>query len=520
MFCMQCGAKLRDDAKFCAACGAPVTPRGDASAEALVEDPVSSETDDVAEEPASASDSVPPTVVMPQAVISEPDLVSELLEQSDVPVESEPQVQQQPKPVSDAVQVTMAAPTATPLPSPEPANESVLIEEQNPDDGDRGPHKRKKRMGTGAKVAIGITVVAVLAVGGGAGYYFGIYKPEQERLAQEAYDAAHSMHAVTIAVKAEGWDTTAGATRLPVHVVGADLDGNDVDAVQYVDSTGAGISLMQGSYELTVPASPIAADGTVYTVPDATVEVSIDSDAKKDQPYDISTDHGFELAPTDPAQVTDDQIKSAYDYASKDEEQDSSALDSLKDAATAKRDEAVAAAARHVVVKGGAYQYEFDLPAVWDGRVTVNQDGQGTVHVYSTKFPDYEVFSLFLYDSSQRSVAGTTNPYEQNIVTSIQSPVSSALTAVNYGNVQASINVLKESVGSSVSAITTDEGQYRILPDDACAELIDLQTGGQRTLADFQAAANKSGVGKALLTAPLDYLSQAIVPTIKIMSGQ
>lgn len=58
-----------------------------------------------------------------------------------------------------------------------------------------------------------------------------------------------------------GWDTSSGASKLPVHVTGTDLDGNDVDEVAYVDSAGDGISLVQGDYTLSVAASPLGSGG-------------------------------------------------------------------------------------------------------------------------------------------------------------------------------------------------------------------------------------------------------------------
>lgn len=78
---------------------------------------------------------------------------------------------------------------------------------------------------------------------------------------QEAWDTAHSSHALKVCVMSTGWDTSSGASKLPVHVTGTDLDGNDVDEVAYVDSAGDGISLVQGDYTLSVAASPLGSEG-------------------------------------------------------------------------------------------------------------------------------------------------------------------------------------------------------------------------------------------------------------------
>lgn len=121
---------------------------------------------------------------------------------------------------------------------------------------------------------IAAVVVALLAVGGGAGYYFGIYAPEQAREAAEQ-EALAAKHAVRFTVSAEGWDTSAGASRLPLHITGKEARGKKVDVVRYVDSTGAGVELRCGSYKAEVAASPIAADGTIYAVPGKKIDVKV-----------------------------------------------------------------------------------------------------------------------------------------------------------------------------------------------------------------------------------------------------
>ena len=114
----------------------------------------------------------------------------------------------------------------------------------------------------------------MLAAGGGAGYYFGIYAPEQARKAAEQ-EALAAKHAVRFSVSAQGWDTSAGASRLPVHITGKEERGKKVDAVRYVDSDGRGVELRRGSYEVEVAASPIAADGTIYAVPADKLDIKL-----------------------------------------------------------------------------------------------------------------------------------------------------------------------------------------------------------------------------------------------------
>lgn len=190
---------------------------------------------------------------------------------------------------------------------------------------------------------IAAVVVVLLAVGGGAGYYFGIYAPEQAREAAEQ-EALAAKHAVRFTVSAEGWDTSAGASRLPLHITGKEARGKKVDVVRYVDSTGAGVELRRGSYKAEVAASPIAADGTIYAVPGEKVDVKVSKKAEGKKSIDAGN---VSLAPVETTEVTDDEIVAAKKYAEEDADAKKAGFsfdaDALAQAATKRRDDAVAA---------------------------------------------------------------------------------------------------------------------------------------------------------------------------------
>lgn len=190
---------------------------------------------------------------------------------------------------------------------------------------------------------IAAVVVALLAVGGGAGYYFGIYAPEQAREAAEQ-EALAAKHAVRFTVSAEGWDTSAGASRLPLHITGKEARGKKVDVVRYVDSTGAGVELRRGSYKAEVAASPIAADGTIYAVPGEKVDVKVSKKTEGKKSIDAGN---VSLAPVEATEVTDDEITAAKKYAEEDAGAKKAGFsfdaDALVQAATKRRDDAVAA---------------------------------------------------------------------------------------------------------------------------------------------------------------------------------
>lgn len=190
---------------------------------------------------------------------------------------------------------------------------------------------------------IATIVVALLAVGGGAGYYFGIYAPEQAREAAEQ-EALAAKHAVRFTVSAEGWDTSAGASRLPLHITGKEARGKKVDVVRYVDSTGVGVELRRGSYKAEVAASPIAADGTIYAVPGEKIDVKVSKKAEGKKNIDAGN---VSLVPIEATEVTDDEVAAAKKYAEEDTRAKKAGFsfdaDALAQAATKRRDDAVAA---------------------------------------------------------------------------------------------------------------------------------------------------------------------------------
>lgn len=198
--------------------------------------------------------------------------------------------------------------------------------------------KRSKR-----PLAIAAVVIALLAAGGGAGYYFGVYAPEQARQAAEQ-EALAAKHAVRFSVSAQGWDTSAGASRLPVHITGKEDRGKKVDAVRYVDSDGEGVELRRGSYKVEVAASPIAADGTIYAVPADKLNIKLGEKAAEKKTIDAGN---VALEPIEAPEVTDDQIAAAKKYAEEDEGAKKAGFnidaEALATAATKRRDDAVAA---------------------------------------------------------------------------------------------------------------------------------------------------------------------------------
>ena len=118
-----------------------------------------------------------------------------------------------------------------------------------------------------------------------------------------------------VSVKAEGWDTDNGASRVPVRVKGKTVDGKKIDKVEYVASDGSGIKLVQGKYTLKAAGSPIAADGTIYQVPCTTAELTLDDAFAKGEKINLAElaeqDSVLDFTPIDAADVTNDEINDA-----------------------------------------------------------------------------------------------------------------------------------------------------------------------------------------------------------------
>lgn len=206
--------------------------------------------------------------------------------------------------------------------------------------GSSAPGKKSKK-----GVVIAIVCAAVIVVGGGGGLAYHLYQQHVQE--QEQYESAHSKHALVVSVKAEGWDTDDGASRVPVRVKGKTVDGKKVDKVEYVASDGSGIKLIQGKYTLKAAGSPIAADGTIYQVPCTKAELTIDDVFAKGEKIDLGElaeqDSVLDFTPIDAAEVTDDEINDAVTLAMAYKGKNAPNVDALQHAATNRRDTAVAA---------------------------------------------------------------------------------------------------------------------------------------------------------------------------------
>lgn len=378
-----------------------------------------------------------------------------------------------------ALDGTQAIPVANPAVAPAPV-------------GSPAPGKKPKK-----GVVIAIVFTAILVVGGGGGLAYHLY--QQHIQEQEQYESAHSKHALVVSVKAEGWDTDNGASRVPVRVKGKTVDGKKVDKVEYVASDGSGIKLIQGKYTLKAAGSPIAADGTIYQVPCTKAKLTLDDAFAKGEKIDLAEladqDSVLDFTPIEAVDVTDDEINDAVTLAMAYKGKDAPDVDALQHAATNRRDTAVAAkkaaeeeaarkaeeqrkaAARHIE----AQTFSVDLPEYWDGRVTVEVDGD-TITVRSKLYPSRVVIALIGSANPDRNMGDVAGGAIKIVPLSDNFFVRLGRTSWSY--VAADEAHSKKYFGSSHYSDSVSE--------EEATELTDLQSLGtvsySKILSDFLAS--------------------------------
>lgn len=348
--------------------------------------------------------------------------------------------------------------------------------------------------------ALVIVLIVVIAGAGAAGYRW--WQNTHQGGVHVSGEAARTMVSVKLSVNAPGLDTSKG-TKIPIAVSGKDANGNLVDEVLYVNQSGKGIELLPGSYSFTAAASPIAADGTIYSLPKGKIGADVEKDGQ-----DLSSAGTLEFDVPSADAVTDSQIDMAYKYAAKGGCSSADVAAILKNAATQRRDIAVSAVkaksekvrqeadARHKATTS----YSFDIPVEWYGHVSTWQNGN-TVCVYLTGHEDLPVATITLQKDGYSQ--GDTNNYVVGSK-SLGNGYSITVTSPIYPWI-----ISQTANGKTKSAVDT----YDM---DTAVELIALQTGNYYTYDQIKGELSRGKDAQSACTKLVqDYISQVLLPSIK-----
>lgn len=176
-----------------------------------------------------------------------------------------------------------------------------------------------------------LALLVTCALVAAAAWFIYQYRQHQEALAA---------HPVWVQVDAPGYDLA--DSKIPFHVEGVDMDNKGVDVVAFAGPDGTGIELSPGSYVITVASSPLLDDAQFYEVPDTQLMVEVPTDLSEDEVVETNYPK-FEFMFANPADITDEQITLAYDYAI-ESGFDQGKATAYRDALMQKRDEAAAVA--------------------------------------------------------------------------------------------------------------------------------------------------------------------------------
>lgn len=370
------------------------------------------------------------------------------------------------------------------------------------------PRKIHHHLSRGKKAAILVAIVAGLGLIGYAGYQWK-QTSRQQQAAEQKQQVASTMVDVPISVKIAGLSTALDAkydavgSKIPVQVSGQDASGSIVDQVGYVDEKGRGLRLMPGDYSLSVPASPIAADGTVYAVPEKPIKVEVRTDVK-----DYASAGTLEFSVPSAASVSDSQIAQAYEFASKGGAPSEEVAGILKQAATARRDAAVSAAGgQSTVLRREADKlhkatdsYSFDLPRSWYGLVTTAQNGD---NVYVRLASNSKVIVCQLSVQKDGFATGDAN---DGVLGSVS--VGNGYNVVVSGPTYPWV-IQQTALGKTKDAVDS-------YPEDEAVELVRLQTGDTYTMEQIKRGVTGDKMSQQdAMKLVQDYLAKELLSSVK-----
>ena len=227
----------------------------------------------------------------------------------------------------------------------------------------------------------------------------------------------------------------------------------------------------------------------------------------RDQP-DLTSAGTLTFGEIPAADVTDEQISAAKQYAASDGADTTEATLELAALAESKRDAAVAqqradqeaqAAAERAQYLVSCDLYEFELPEYWRGKVTVRQDGT-TAIVYPTGSPN-RLCTVFVRPASESSAGDVGNSLIY------QTPLANGDMLVVWAPRWGYLVAEAEKNGTAAEKGYTAE---------MAQTLVDLQSGGTQTYAAVKADVDAHGSDADSIFAVDDFLNETLVPSIEL----
>lgn len=339
MYCRHCGNKLPDDSRFCAYCGKSVAVEDAATAidSGATVDEAAAAGDAVAAGDAAAADeqeqageraradddmTTDDAVAAGDAVAADDTATAGDVVAEDLPADGDGGTASPGASDSAGSGSADAAGATVTMPAPSPAGPTPPTSPTPPPPVPPAPEKRTPSSKRWIPIVIAVVVV-IAAIGIGL---FVHQRIEADRIAQEERlererelkerlerERLTTPHDVHIGIVSDGWDTDDGGIPMPMEIDGTTEKGDSFEEIQFVDSDGDGISLVPGTYEIAVAASPLAGYGRMYDYPTASFSVEIDDELDAGESVDLSDEIEIEL--TYPHSLTADGIELAREIA-------------------------------------------------------------------------------------------------------------------------------------------------------------------------------------------------------------
>lgn len=357
--------------------------------------------------------------------------------------------------------------------------------------------RRLKESPRSSKLIAAAVVIAIAAVGTGGYAAWNVYQQHREEALQQAY----SMMSVQVGIDIEGLDTGEGS-KIPIDVEGQDANGIAVSFTAFVDEKGWGIKLLPGSYTLSVAASPIASDGTLYKVPDNKASVTVSHDEQN-----LTGSASFSFTALSAQKVTDSELSSASKYAAEGGCVSEAAANNLQRLAASRVENAKEAEqAREEEEQHEANErhkatplYTLDIPAAWYGKVSTWQN-DNTLGIYLDDGSDTQICQLDV----ERT--GSTFTCKDTILGSVD--LKNGYTVFIHGTAYPYV-IPQTLQGKTEKPAST----YR---EDLAESLIELTTGNHYTFSQIKNGLVSPKAKKDdAVKLERDYLAQALLPNIK-----